>query len=315
VQTDREFSSVVQLPQFPGPSIVTRRNASPDPDQQTAETVDRMQAIAIEDSVSPQVWAATQGALIGVASSSRAHIAAAVYRWICSQVRFRSDDPVLSHLLGLDNELDLLIRPARLLTMSRPAEDCDGFTMLCCSMLLAAGVPCEIVTIKADHDEPDRFSHVYCEAILENGQTLVMDCSQGAQHGYPLGWEAPHYFDRKTWGVLHPQKRKGMHGLGDYGDGTDPGYDAIDWLRSDDGGGDGFDWSRLVGSLAQTGGRIVQQSNLPPGYALLPNGAVVPANSLSSMFGSTTGVGSISPTTLLLSGAALLAVVLIAGRR
>ncbi len=328
MQTDREFSSVVQLPDFPGASIVTRRNAAADPDQGTAETVERMQAIAVEDSTSPQVSAATHGALIGATGSTRREIAEAIYHWICGRVKFRSDDPVLCALLGLDNELDLLIRPARLLTMKRPAEDCDGFTMLCCSMLLASGVPCEIITIKADPDDPTRFSHVYCQAILEDGRALIMDCSQGAQHGFPIGWEAPEYYARKDWGVLQPMRQKGLHGLsglGDCGDGTDPAYDSWcasggsaprgsdpltgDYVVPYDSGSGGFDWANLFGSLSQTAGRIFQQQNLPPGYSMLPNGTVVPTSTLQGG-----GLG-ISSNMLLIGGGLILAVLLLGGKK
>ena len=313
METNREFESVVSLPQFPGPSVVTRRNASDDPDTGTAETVQAMQAGAVADSSSPQVWAAVQGALVSASGSSRAEIAEAIYRWICSHVKFRSDDPVLSALLGLDNELDLLIRPARLLTMRRPAEDCDGFTMLCCSMLLAGGVPCEIITIKADHDDPSKYSHVYCQAILEDGRGLVMDPSQGAQHGFPIGWEAPEYFSRKDWGVIHPEGRKGMHGLSGLGETCDifgcypDGPDGPPVAQ-----GGGLDWNNII----QSSFGFARQLALKPGqYVQTPGGVManqvpgaVPGFNLST---SASGIG----TGTILLGVGALALILFAGGR
>lgn len=324
METDREYSSVVHLPQFPGPSIVTRRAASDDPDTSTAETVELMAAAAEEDSNSPQVWAATQGALTGVTQAvtyggngERAKCEA-VYRWIASHVKFRSDDPVLSHVLGLENELDLLIRPARLLTMSRPAEDCDGFTMLACSMLLAAGIPCEIVTIKADHDEPERFSHVYCQALLEDGSALVMDCSQGAQHGFPCGWEAPDYFDRKTWGVLHPQHQKGLHGLNGLDEVYDYGgeYGAIAPSTATAPSGGAFDFSNLINQSF----KFASQLALRPGQYVQNAQGVMASNvpgAIPGQYPANVGVnlGGVSSSTLLLGGAALLAVLLLSGRK
>lgn len=331
METDREYSSVVHLPQFPGASVVTRRAASDDPDTSTAETVALMAAAATEDSTSPQVWAATQGALTHAGNGERA-ACEAIYRWISSHVKFRSDDPVLSHVLKLENELDLLIRPARLLTMSRPAEDCDGFTMLACSMLLAAGIPCEIVTIKADHDEPERFSHVYCQALLEDGP-LVMDCSQGAQHGFPCGWEAPDYFDRKAWGVLHSaastivdngsdvndhrQPRKGLHGLngldGDYDYGGEYG---IGPSTATSPSGPGFDFSNLINQSF----KFASQLALRPGQYVQNAQGVMASNvpgAVPGQYPSTVGlnVGGINSSTLLLGGAALLALVLFSGKR
>jgi hypothetical protein len=291
MQTDREFSSVVQLPQFPGPSVVTRYNASEDPDTSTAETVQLMTAAAIADSRSPQVWLATKAAL-GNGVQSQEQICRRIYDWIACRIQFRSDDPVLHSLLGLDNELDMLIRPARLLTMQRPAEDCDGFTMLACSMLLSAGVPCEIVTIKADPQEPERFSHVYCQALLEDGSELVMDCSQAAQHGFPIGWEAPDYFDRKAWGVIQPQQQeKGMHGLIGLGQGcsdTDPACSS-DLGIPGVGGAPGIDLG------------TVPVSNVPPGFAVNPTtgdiynittGAILGTPAAGVVYGSTPGSGA-----------------------
>lgn len=316
MQTDREFSTLTQLPQFPGPSRVTRYNASEDPDTGTAETVALMEHAAVEDSISPQVWSATQQATSGARSHRQA--CEGIYRWLSSHVRFRSDDPVLKSLLGLDNELDLLIRPARLLTMNQPAEDCDGFTMLACAMMLCAGIPCEIVTIKADPDEPDRFSHVYCQAILQSGP-LCMDCSQAAQHNYPIGWEAPDYFERKSWGILQPQQEKGMHGymglgacadddptctsdFGLPGVGGQPGID----LGSPGGGssspGAGINWTQIATALGADAARITQLATLPQGYTLNAMGQPV--------YAATAGIGSINPLYLLLGGGVLLLAVL-----
>lgn len=324
METDREFSAVASLPQFPGQSVVTRRNASANPDEATAETVAVMQQASLSDSISPQVWAATKSAIAG--ARDRREICEGVFNWCARNIRFRSDDPVLKALLGLDNELDLLIRPARLLTMSGPAEDCDGFTMLACSMLLCAGVPCEIVTIKADPDEPTRFSHVYNQVPLENGQMLVMDCSQGAYRGHPsgfqpkpCGWEAPDYYDRKAWGVMQPQQRKGLQGLGAC-------YDPLSGESVDCGpvaprAGVGIDLNSLLQQIVGGTIQVVKQVTLPAGSyvanagGVMSNqvpGAVPGYNVGASAFGS--GIGGISTTTLMIGGG-LLAVLLIASKK
>lgn len=300
-----------------------------------------MQSAAIEDSTSPQVWAALQGAnQLRTAPGDRG-MCEAIYRWVASRIHFRSDEPVLNRLLGLDDELDLLIRPARLLTMSRPAEDCDGFTMLACSMMLCAGVPCEIVTIKADHDDPSRFSHVYCQAFPDQSTVLVMDCSQAAQHGYPCGWEAPEYFDRKTWGVMEPNPpaRKGLHGLGVWGSGswdtgdtpvfpdeaiTGGGADAsygpgeiFGHLKdlgggTQMGGGSGFDLNSFIKQITAGGLQIARMQATPVGYVQTPN---MIANYGPGGAPLSFGAGGISTSTLLLGGAALLGVLLFTGRK
>jgi len=296
METYREFSTVVQLPGSPVPSIVTRTNAPEDnPDQATALTVECMRRMAAGDADSPEVWGATRQAL-AVPARGREQTCQAIYRWIASRVKFRSDDPFLSHVLGLDNELDLLMSPAQLLALRSPAEDCDGFTMLTCAMLLCAGVPCEIVTIKADPQDPKRFSHVYCQAHLEDGRAIVMDCSQGAQHGYPCGWEAPEYFARKTWGVMEPAPtNKGMHGLGD-----------------EDGG---INWQSIIDQSFKFAGQLA----LKPGQYVQNREGVMASNvpgALPGQYPSTVGVnvGGISTGTILI-GAVGLGLILALGRR
>lgn len=315
METDREFQSAVELPHFPGTSVVTRRNASPDPNEATAETVALMREAAMSDSISPPVWVATKQALDGCAPGRQA-TAEAIYRWTARNIKYRSDDPVLKAVLGLDNELDLLIRPARLLTMRRPSEDCDGFTMLACAMLLCAGVPCEIVTIKADHEDPTRFSHVYCQVPLENGEALVMDCSQGAQHGFPCGWEAPGYFDKRTWGLMQPQQKKGLQGLGycdlmDCDMGTGP---------ASSGGGSSIDLNSILQSVVQGAIQIGKQVTLPAGSYVANAGGVMANQVPGAVPGYNVGASAytqglgISSTTLLIGGG-LLALALIAGKK
>jgi Transglutaminase-like superfamily len=230
MRTDREFSQHAYISEFPGQSLVSRYQASDDPDTGTAQTVDRMRAAAEKDCVSEPVMRATSMALL-FGDASEAGRVRAIHDWISTQIKFRQDDPVCSMILGFDEELDMLIHPARLLTMQRPSGDCDDFTMLTCAMLLCADIPCEIVTIKADPRDPNRYSHVYAQAITLEG-IIPMDCSQSAQHGYPVGWQPEAGVTERTpWGIMQPpQMGTGLHGyvgLGQSGEvdveGTDLG--------------------------------------------------------------------------------------------
>lgn len=92
---------------------------------------------------------------------------------------------------------DMLISPAVLLRMD-PWErkgDCDDFTMLCCALLKALGVPFVIVTIAADPSDPSRWSHVFCMALCPNA--IPVDAS----HGSGPGWMVPaeHTFRWQCW--------------------------------------------------------------------------------------------------------------------
>jgi hypothetical protein len=110
--------------------------------------------------------------------------------WFCKHhVRFMIDEHAVLGLLGEVDQIDFLISPPVLLAMNRPAGDCDDFTMLACALLEANGVPWEIVTVATEREDPRRWSHVYCRAVLPDGRRLAMDPTNGT---YP-GWEVPEY--------------------------------------------------------------------------------------------------------------------------
>jgi transglutaminase-like putative cysteine protease len=130
--------------------------------------------------------------------------AAKIFWWVKRRMTFRRDEDVLAATGTGYDEQDLLMEPAWLLSIPNPAGDCDDYTTLTCSMLLAAGIPSRITTIAADSQEPGRFSHVFCEAELPCGKTLALDTSHGQ---YP-GWQSPKQFRRQSWPII------GVSGLG-----------------------------------------------------------------------------------------------------
>jgi len=346
MRTEQEFSRHTYISEFPGQSLVTRYQASDDPDTGTAETVDRMRAAAEKDALSAPVMRATAMALL-FCDGSEAGRVRAIHDWIASNVKFRRDDPVCSVVLGFDEELDMLIHPARLLTMQRPSGDCDDFTMLTCSMLLCADIPCEIVTIKADPRDPNRYSHVYAQAITLEG-IVPMDCSQSAQHGYPVGWQPEAGVTERTpWGIMQPpQFGSGLHGyvggLGqnadDFGGATDTGGDTsvtppvvtqpnVAYTLNQYGeevattpepttsssNASGINWTQLGTALGADAAKITQLATLPAGYTLNAAGQPV----LASTAALSTGIASLfsNPIIWLLIGAALLIPEMEGGRR
>ena len=87
--------------------------------------------------------------------------------------------------------------------------------MLVCSFLRAMGVDYCIVTVAASPDDPGRFSHVFCMALLPTGP-LPLDAS----HGTGPGWMVPkdHTFRWQCWDadgsqvqIARPRDR-GLHG-------------------------------------------------------------------------------------------------------
>lgn len=193
----------------------------------TERTVERMREIITRTAKDPVVRAAVDAAYspelrAGTlnAKSSRQERAAVLFAWIANQVEFVDDDLQLRDALDCHDAQELLIEPPRLLTMPRPQGDCDDFTMLGCAMCLCAGVPAEIVTIAADGNDPNRWSHVYYQAQLDDGRLLPQDIAECVKHNKPFGWEAPQYYARKDWGLMFPTT--GLNGLGFLPAGAEP---------------------------------------------------------------------------------------------
>jgi hypothetical protein len=98
------------------------------------------------------------------------------------------------------SDYEILIRPRKLISMANPPTDCVHQTMRACTLLVALGIPCELVTVATDPTNPDVFDHVYLEAINKDGTRVAMDLSGP----YP-GWEPPQVYRRKRWGIMRPE--------------------------------------------------------------------------------------------------------------
>ena len=99
--------------------------------------------------------------------------------------------------LGFTGDEQLLIPPYLFLAFGQ--GDCPMYAMLTASMLECAGVPWVMVTLAADSRDPDRWSHVYTCAVLEDGSLLPCDTAAAAQRpDLGLGWQATGY-RRADW--------------------------------------------------------------------------------------------------------------------
>jgi hypothetical protein len=205
------------------PALLTREQAPiGDSEAGTSQTVARM-AEHIRNSATDDAVRAIAGqalASVGGPGAPPSQRCKGVFYLIKARVRFQTDDQLISLMQLGQDELELLISPPVLLRSKRPVGDCDDFTMLCCALLHELGVPTEIVTVKADQPDPDRWSHVYCCAQTEQGP-MILDTSHG---DYP-GWEVPHYYAKRYWDsrsgapvrseggrVPQPRRRTGLHG-------------------------------------------------------------------------------------------------------
>jgi hypothetical protein len=89
------------------------------------------------------------------------------------------------------------LRPARTLFEVR-GGDCDDYTALLASLLGTVGIRTRAVTIAADGNYPNDFSHIYPEAEVSPGRWIPMDA---ARPGAQFGVAPPRYFRKRVWSL------------------------------------------------------------------------------------------------------------------
>lgn len=132
-----------------------------------------------------------------------------VFNYVKGRIQFVEDDVQLANVFEQPQSKEFLITPPTLLTMPVPMGDCDDFSMLVCSMLIAKGVGCDFVTIAANRDNPTEFSHVYCMARTRDGRSIPVDAS----HGKNVGWEKLGVSRKQIWPVFNWGIGKGGMGM------------------------------------------------------------------------------------------------------
>jgi hypothetical protein len=165
----------------------------------TADTIQQMQMVANAAIGTPQVIATCQKAIADLDNQwfGEKDYADAVWYWVKNNIRFVTDENTMQQMgIPIDNPTkDLLISPQSLLSMPSPQGDCDDFSMLCKAMLSCLGFRNSFITIKADRDYPNMWSHVYNKVYFSNNSTMAMDCS----HGHWPGWEYKNYWEKREW--------------------------------------------------------------------------------------------------------------------
>lgn len=128
-----------------------------------------------------------------------------LWRLLKPLIRFRQDEEIAKDLDSPDpriqDAIEVLIRPTDQLALialrGLGVGDCDCFHLTGCALLASLGIPSSLVTVSANSDRPQEFSHVYM-ASYWGGQRFPMDLSHGE---YP-GWECPNLGRIKEWPVL-----------------------------------------------------------------------------------------------------------------
>ena len=191
----------------------------------TAQTVALMRNLIDDATTDPEFVRFAVDMVRGVPAYHDMAEAQAVYDWVKQNIRF-TKDPISKEKLYPPREL-LKIR----------AGDCDDISMLIAALLFALGYPARLVTIAADPNQPEEFSHVYVEAEVPPGSNVWI-AVDAARSDSQFGVEPPNYFRKRAWSLMEDSfqdlsgmknfvhantvgRRRGHHalisGLGSYG--------------------------------------------------------------------------------------------------
>jgi transglutaminase-like putative cysteine protease len=182
-----EFGRAVRIEEYDRPMLSD--------DEETAQTVSYMDAIAAAESNDAAVENAVSEALAAAGITADApplDIAAAVFRWLKSTVRY-VPTPGTSPLVD-----QTLISPTAVLAMPDPIGDCPQFSMLAAAMFRVLCMPTRYVTIAAADEAPDQWSHIYNMVELDPGRWLPFDSSNGPAPGS----EYTRPYKKKVWPQL-----------------------------------------------------------------------------------------------------------------
>lgn len=310
----------------PAPATQMERRPVPDDDDvATAETVRMMTdyiGAGVNDQVCRQWAAAAQNCYAFGQKSDPLSLIWGVFWLLKHSVRYRRDEPELFRI-GQGDARDLLTAPAVLVREPQPAEDCDGFTMLACTLLRILGLSPFIVTIKADPKDPSRWSHVFAMVELP-GRLVAVDGSHGKFPGGMVPRE--HIFGYQVWDMNGQRIRKQLpsssrlsgyvrtgRGMGDVcpsleqlmgiSDSSDPcqtGAPISDLNVDPNATGvpgsvtqpgsvppsSSFNLTSFLNNLIATAGKVATVAEAPPGATINPATGAITPGSLTSSLGS-----------------------------
>lgn len=179
-----------------------------------------------------------------------------LFTWVQGHIRY-TKDPVTK---------EKLTPPMEFLKLR--AGDCDDIAMLLGALAIALGYPARLVTVAANPDYPQEFSHVYTEVEVPagSGRWVAVDA---ARPGSEFGREPTVVFRKKAWSLIDESTQE-LRGLS--------GYLGL----GDDGGG--FDWSQFTSQALTETPAILAAATGAPTSMRLPTGATVSTGSPYSSF-------------------------------
>lgn len=250
-------------------------------DAGVSQTVAKMRELIDQALRDPQIKALANNIVHSVPPHDDMAEAMAVYQWVLSNIRF-TKDPINKETLFPPSEL-----------LRNRAGDCDDFTMLIATLLMAIGINARAITVSAPSEDTSQFSHIYPEAQID-GSWVPLDA---ARPDASFGTAPAMYYRMRAWSLTdssyqdlnginprgsrqgalagtkvyaHPGSTVHLHGLGAY-----PRF------RSLRGVGD-MSTPQLVSTIANDATSIWKSFETPFTPTAPPAGYVAPAAASSS---------------------------------
>jgi hypothetical protein len=172
---------------------------SDEPDAQVAEVIGLMRTYALADAQAPVIQETLRQIILADGDPITG-----IFRHVQGRMAFVSDEETAAPLQpACDHPIvEVLVRPVDIATPQGVQHgDCDDYTMYGAALLLAARIPCSFVTVAADPNAPDIFSHVYLAAYPTTGPYAGQRVPLDLSHGPRVGWETEHQYRRQEWPV------------------------------------------------------------------------------------------------------------------
>ncbi len=176
----------------------------------------------------------------------------ALYAWVQRNIRY-TKDPVTKEKLYPPQEM-LKIR----------AGDCDDISMLLAAFSIALGYPSRFITVSANPEQPEEFSHVYVEseAPAGSGNWIPLDA---ARRGAQFGEAPPHFFRKRAWSVTDDTYKD----LGKLS-----GYAGMDGMGDDLGDWSDINWGDIIQQSVQEVPAIISSARGGSSHVTNPYGSV-----------------------------------------
>jgi hypothetical protein len=157
-------------------------------DAGTAQTIALMRKLIDRDLASSSFIRFAHDLVRNVPAHDEWSEAETVYNWVAEHIRF-TKDPLTKETLFPPSEL-----------IKSRSGDCDDIAMLLGALYMALGYPARLVTVAANTQSPDEFTHFYTELELPPGSNIWV-AAYAARPGSQFGIHPPEYYRRRAWSL------------------------------------------------------------------------------------------------------------------